>query len=553
MMASCKSPVHLNNENQDHILFYGLNLKMGKQGVVLWTAGADSVHFEHCNISHVGQEWGENPACIMGRSFGCDIESSNLDCWGRYNAFVACSLTAAISDPRSGMEHKGSGANLYQLRETLFDSCVFYDLPGNGITYKRYSSLIHEDSGSVIRFCTFKDLGYYGIVFFYTGKYNRHEIYGNILHNIDNVGITLANGGTGFNKIYNNTLYRCNIFIGMIETTTSVQGNGNEIKYNVGYQVEYEPGKDWHYIVENWNDYPLIEDFVFDSNYWYGDTTWQNTYNQDEHSYNSDPGLRNPANGDYMPTKIEQWDNPIFYGGRWWYWPGAVQPPGCPPPAAPAQVSPADDTTVYEQPLDLDWLDATGADRYRLQVDNDSLFNSPEVATELASTSYTLNGVRGGTTYHWRVSAFSDTCGWGNWSSVWKFTFPDTLPPAATSDLNATSGDDLGEISLIWTAPGDDGSDGIADSYVIKYNTEMITTANWDGLPSSDNPPSPLPAGSEQTAVIASLNPGNLYYVAIRTYDEFSNESDLSNVDTAVAQVIQTIRSKESNVQQYAP
>lgn len=55
----------------------------------------------------------------------------------------------------------------------------------------------------------------------------------------------------------------------------------------------------------------------------------------------------------------------------------------------------------------------------------------------------------------------------------------DITPPAAVTDLTATEGT-TDSISLIWTAPGDDGTAGTATTYDIRYCTSEITDANWD-------------------------------------------------------------------------
>ncbi|MFH1755607.1 MAG: hypothetical protein ABIA59_07865 [Candidatus Latescibacterota bacterium] len=55
----------------------------------------------------------------------------------------------------------------------------------------------------------------------------------------------------------------------------------------------------------------------------------------------------------------------------------------------------------------------------------------------------------------------------------------DTIPPAAISDL-LTKNPASNSLFLLWTAPGDDGSDGTADSYDVRYYHEQISF--WDGL-----------------------------------------------------------------------
>jgi hypothetical protein len=61
------------------------------------------------------------------------------------------------------------------------------------------------------------------------------------------------------------------------------------------------------------------------------------------------------------------------------------------------------------------------------------------------------------------------------------FSVRDAIPPAAVTDLAATS-PTTSSIVLTWTAPGDDGSIGRATTYDIRYlaGTIPITDANWE-------------------------------------------------------------------------
>lgn len=117
----------------------------------------------------------------------------------------------------------------------------------------------------------------------------------------------------------------------------------------------------------------------------------------------------------------------------------------------------------------------------------------------------------------------------------------DTIPPAAIDDLHAipgmnyVPGDNLGEVILSWTTPGDDDTVGIADHYVIKYSTSPIYESNWDSVSTVLNPPSPLAPGDSTFFTLDSLMEGQIYFVAIKTYDEVSNGSYISNVPDTFA------------------
>jgi len=106
----------------------------------------------------------------------------------------------------------------------------------------------------------------------------------------------------------------------------------------------------------------------------------------------------------------------------------------------------------------------------------------------------------------------------------------DFTPPAAIDDLSASAGN---SIDLEWSAPGDDGSNGKASEYIIRYNTEEITEANWDGSWDVDDEPPPSPAGTAESMTIDMPYPGLTYYFAIKTQDEVPNTSNISNSPSA--------------------
>jgi len=85
-------------------------------------------------------------------------------------------------------------------------------------------------------------------------------------------------------------------------------------------------------------------------------------------------------------------------------------------------------------------------------------------------------------------------------------------------------------VTLSWTAPGDDGNVGTAAQYDLRYATVPITDANWSAATSVLNVPSPEIAGTEQQCSVGNLDYSTTYYFAIRAADEADNWSPLSNV-----------------------
>ena len=105
---------------------------------------------------------------------------------------------------------------------------------------------------------------------------------------------------------------------------------------------------------------------------------------------------------------------------------------------------------------------------------------------------------------------------------------PDTIPPGAVTDLG-TGDPAVDFVTLSWTAPGDDWNTGTASEYDIRYSTQPITEANWDGATQCAGEPAPQSAGSSEVFTATGLTPG-AYYFALKTADEIPNWSELSNV-----------------------
>jgi hypothetical protein len=105
----------------------------------------------------------------------------------------------------------------------------------------------------------------------------------------------------------------------------------------------------------------------------------------------------------------------------------------------------------------------------------------------------------------------------------------DRTAPAAVADLAAGSASDT-SLTLSWTAPGDDGTQGQAAQYNVRYYLRSITANNWDSAAPAGNVPDPAPAGTIEHLMIAGLLPDTTYYFAVRTADEMPNWSGLSNI-----------------------
>ena len=86
-------------------------------------------------------------------------------------------------------------------------------------------------------------------------------------------------------------------------------------------------------------------------------------------------------------------------------------------------------------------------------------------------------------------------------------------------------------VQLTWTSPGDNGSTGTATGYSVRCVTAPATTGKWASAAGLTGPPTPASAGTAQTMTmsLALLPKCPRVYFALKTTDEASNESDMSN------------------------
>ena len=107
----------------------------------------------------------------------------------------------------------------------------------------------------------------------------------------------------------------------------------------------------------------------------------------------------------------------------------------------------------------------------------------------------------------------------------------DTTPPETVQNLIVTS--PAGRVvALSWLAPGDDGSEGQAARYEIRYSAIPLTEDRWDSATVVLSPPLPRPAGQLERFSISGL-PLGVWHFALKTADEVPNWSAMSNVVTA--------------------
>jgi hypothetical protein len=114
---------------------------------------------------------------------------------------------------------------------------------------------------------------------------------------------------------------------------------------------------------------------------------------------------------------------------------------------------------------------------------------------------------------------------------------PDNTPPAAITNL-AAAYSTMNSVTLTWTAPGDDGNTGTAAQYDIRYALSPITETNWDSVSQVSSEPAPKAAGATEIFAVSGLSEDTEYYFVVKTTDEKSNWSALSNVATRTTQAL---------------
>ena len=100
------------------------------------------------------------------------------------------------------------------------------------------------------------------------------------------------------------------------------------------------------------------------------------------------------------------------------------------PLESPRLSSPSNGDTITDNTPSFDWSDVPGAEKYWLQVGNNSDFSSPEISdSNITGSNYTSTKHLSDGKHYWRVKAGNGRGSWGNWSNVWNFTIITQGPP----------------------------------------------------------------------------------------------------------------------------
>jgi hypothetical protein len=125
--------------------------------------------------------------------------------------------------------------------------------------------------------------------------------------------------------------------------------------------------------------------------------------------------------------------------------------------------------------------------------------------------SFTVTNLTSNTTYYFAVMTADEIPNWSGLSNVAGATTDlENVAPDNVVDFAAASVTDS-SITLSWTAPGDDGDQGTASQYDIRYSTAPMSAAVWDLAVQAIDEPTPQPAGSSESMTIYNLQAGTSY------------------------------------------
>ena len=156
----------------------------------------------------------------------------------------------------------------------------------------------------------------------------------------------------------------------------------------------------------------------------------------------------------------------------------------------------------------------------------------PTPAAPGTQENFTVGGLALGTTYYFAIKSSDVSSNASPLSNLVSAATqaPDLTAPAAVANLAATA-IDANQLTLTWTASGDDGSTGTAAACDVRYSTSAITDdvsfAAATAVTGTGTPKSP---GSAESLTVTGLTAGTRYYLALKVGDEVPNWSGLSNV-----------------------
>ncbi|KAB7508142.1 Calcium-activated chloride channel regulator 2 [Armadillidium nasatum] len=128
-----------------------------------------------------------------------------------------------------------------------------------------------------------------------------------------------------------------------------------------------------------------------------------------------------------------------------------------------------------------------------------------------------------------RAAPFHHHVTYGVLDVVHPFTHFDITPPSRILDLEVNVNDTVYEVTLKWTAPGDDFDIGRAHHY------KGVVAPSWDQAKAFQGDtlsglPTPLTAGNHQTTTLHFTRYEELWYISLRAVDDAGNVGGIGNI-----------------------
>jgi len=189
----------------------------------------------------------------------------------------------------------------------------------------------------------------------------------------------------------------------------------------------------------------------------------------------------------------------------------------------PLPIAPENGAKLYYKSVTFEWSLVPGAQYYRLQLDDNPEFLSPDLFMFLgSSTSQQFNNLNEGTHY-WRMCTENIYGDWSEWSDAWNFTIDIMLPPPLL--IAPESG-----VKLYYKS--------------VTFEWSLVPGAQYYRLQLDDNPEFLSPEmfmflGSSTSQQFNNLNEGTHYWrmCTENTYGDWSDWSDAWNftIDTVLS------------------
>jgi len=144
----------------------------------------------------------------------------------------------------------------------------------------------------------------------------------------------------------------------------------------------------------------------------------------------------------------------------------------------------------------------------------------PEVRARIAASARPVPALQGKTTTGGRLDLFR------------LLAHPDAIPPAAVGGLQIVE-TGSSHVRLRFTASGDDGLEGRASTYDVRYAAGVLDPAHLDQATAFVNGFIPASSGSVETIEVDGLAPATSYQLAVRALDEWDSAGPPSAIVVA--------------------